>query len=193
MKSLKRVSLLAFGARRARRDRRPDRSRTARTARLIVRAWLTGYQEAPLSLSSPGRGFFRAIVDEDAGTIQYWLTLLRHSGHSGALALRHASPGAVVSPCGSCANITQWSRSDDAPGSYSAHAALCRASVSRSDVGPSLGHDYEPARAPAGPAPARASKRGDFAELVDAIRNDAVYVNIHTVLFPAGEIRGQLQ
>jgi CHRD domain len=33
---------------------------------------------------------------------------------------------------------------------------------------------------------------GDFAALVSAITSDTAYANIHTVAFPAGEIRGQI-
>jgi len=33
---------------------------------------------------------------------------------------------------------------------------------------------------------------GEFAELVAAIRNKAVYVNVHSQQFQGGEIRGQL-
>src|SRR5262245_49188675 len=39
-----------------------------------VRAWLSGYEEVQTgigAISSPGRGFFRAVIDEDAGTIEY--------------------------------------------------------------------------------------------------------------------------
>src|SRR5215467_6675446 len=34
---------------------------------------------------------------------------------------------------------------------------------------------------------------GDFAGLVRALESDAVYGNVHTVRFPAGEIRGQVR
>ena len=33
---------------------------------------------------------------------------------------------------------------------------------------------------------------GEFAELIRAIRSGNAYVNVHTMTFPAGEIRGQL-
>jgi hypothetical protein len=32
----------------------------------------------------------------------------------------------------------------------------------------------------------------DFTAIVDALLTDSAYVNVHTVNFPAGEIRGQL-
>jgi CHRD domain len=33
---------------------------------------------------------------------------------------------------------------------------------------------------------------GQFDELVDAIRAGATYANVHTTLYPGGEIRGQI-
>lgn len=33
---------------------------------------------------------------------------------------------------------------------------------------------------------------GEFAEAIHAMRSDTAYVNLHTTLFPAGEIRGQI-
>jgi CHRD domain len=34
---------------------------------------------------------------------------------------------------------------------------------------------------------------GDMAAVFNAIRNDAAYINLHTTMFPGGEIRGQLE
>src|SRR6478672_1269438 len=39
-----------------------------------VRAFLTGYNENPLALSSPGRGFFRATVDQRNQQIRFVLS-----------------------------------------------------------------------------------------------------------------------
>ena len=33
---------------------------------------------------------------------------------------------------------------------------------------------------------------GDFQELVEALRNGEIYVDVHSTDFPAGEIRGQV-
>ena len=34
---------------------------------------------------------------------------------------------------------------------------------------------------------------GEFGELLDAIRHGATYVNVHSTLYPGGEIRAQLE
>jgi hypothetical protein len=36
-------------------------------------------------------------------------------------------------------------------------------------------------------------KAGDFDALADALESDTAYVNVHTMAFPAGEIRGQIR
>jgi hypothetical protein len=41
--------------------------------------------------------------------------------------------------------------------------------------------------------PGQNIKAGDFGALVAALDSNTTYANIHTVGFPAGEIRGQVQ
>src|SRR5215831_16004834 len=73
----------------------------------VVRAWLTGFEETPSTLSSPGRGFFRAVIDENAGTIQYSLTfdgvanVLQSHLHLGA---HHTTGGISVFLCSNLGN-----------------------------------------------------------------------------------------
>jgi hypothetical protein len=40
--------------------------------------------------------------------------------------------------------------------------------------------------------PAQGLSADDFADLLRVIRAGATYANVHTVAFPAGEIRGQI-
>jgi hypothetical protein len=141
---------------------------------LIVRAWLNGYEELPQTLSSPGRGFFRAIVDQDAGTIQYWLTysdvpITQSHLHFGA---HHVSGGISVFLCTNLGNGPVGTQT------CPASPAQISGTITAAEV--------------IGPA-AQGIAAGEFAELVAAIRSDAVYANIHTAAFPAGEIRGQLR
>jgi hypothetical protein len=175
MKLLKRVSMLVLGSLAlvalsgqvvAHGKNRPT----------IVRAWLTGYEELPSTLSSPGHGFFRAIVDEDAGTIQYWLTysdipITQSHLHFGA---HHVAGGISVFLCTNLGNAPAGQVVQACPGPTSGQitGTITAANV----IGP-LGQGVA---------------AGEFAELVAAIHANAVYVNIHTVAFPIGEIRGQL-
>jgi CHRD domain len=179
MKLLKRVSMLAFGALALVAIAGPSGA-NGKNRPLIVRAWLTGYEEAPLTLSSPGRGFFRAIVDEDEGTIQYWLTysdvpITQSHLHLGT---HHQAGGITVFLCTNLGNPPAGQTVQACPGPTSGQIT---GTITSENV------------IPPGAAPSQGLKAGDFAALVDAIRNDAVYVNIHTVVFAAGEIRGQLQ
>jgi hypothetical protein len=141
---------------------------------LFVRAWLTGFEETPLTLSSPGRGFFRAIVDEEAGTIQYSLTydgvadVKQSHLHLGA---HHTTGGISVFLCSNLGNGPAGTQAcPQSPGQISG-------TIHMADV--------------IGPA-GQGIAAGEFAELVTAIRSKAVYVNVHSALFPGGEIRGQL-
>jgi len=145
---------------------------------IIVRAWLTGYEELPLTLNSAGRGFFRAIIDEDEGTIQYWLTysdipITQSHLHFG---VHHVSGGITVFLCTNLGNAPAGQTVQACP----ATSGQISGTITKDNV-----------LAP-GAAPSQGLSAGDFAALVAAIRNRAVYVNIHTPTFPAGEIRGQL-
>jgi hypothetical protein len=180
MKVFKKVSLLTLGALALAALAGPIAAHGKKRP-IIVRAWLSGYQEAPQTVSSPGRGFFRAIIDEDQGTIQWWLTyadvpITQSHLHFGT---HHQAGGINVFLCTNLGN-----------------APLPPVPATQACPGPTSGqisgtittaHVLAP-----GAAPSQGMKAGDFAALVDAIRHDAVYVNIHTAVFPAGEIRGQL-
>jgi hypothetical protein len=141
---------------------------------LLVRAWLTGFDETP-SLSSPGHGFFRAIVDEDAGTIQYWLT---YDGVANVqqshlhLGEHHIMGGISVFLCTNLPNANP-------PG-----VQACPQSPGQITGTIKAEHVIGPTAQGLGP--------NEFAELVTAIRANSVYVNLHSMAFPAGEIRGQL-
>jgi hypothetical protein len=140
----------------------------------VVRAQLVGFQEVP-TLSSPGHGSFRAIVDQDAGTITYWLT---YDGLPTAIQQSHLHLGQHHTAGGIsvflCTNL------NNSPGVQACPAPPAQISgvISASDV-------IGPTAQGIGP--------GEFAELLTALRSGSVYVNVHTAAFPAGEIRGQLR
>ena len=144
-----------------------------------VRAWLTGYDEVQTgvgAISSPGRGFFRAIIDEDAGTIQYWYTydgvanITQSHFHFGQ---HHTAGGVTVFLCTNLAPPAGV----PAPQACPASPGQISGTITEADI-------------IALPA---AGLTKSFPALLDAIRQEAVYVNLHSATFPAGEIRGQLR
>jgi hypothetical protein len=141
-------------------------------------AALAGYHEAPTSLSSPARGLFRAVVDEDAGTIEYRLsyegftapvTVTQAHIHFGE---RHLAGGISVFLCSNAGNGPEGT-----PACPAESGIVTGTLTAESVIGPA----------------AQGIAAGEFAELVRAIRNGAAYANVHSSQFPLGEIRGQLE
>jgi len=135
---------------------------------------LSGYQETP-AISTAGTGTFSATIDDKAHTISY---VLKYSGLSSAATQSHIHFGNRFSAQGIsaflCTNLGNGPAGTPAcpAGGGTVTGTITAAQV----VGP----------APQGIAP------GDFDALVRAIRAGVAYANVHTVNFPAGEIRAQI-
>jgi hypothetical protein len=133
-----------------------------------LRAHLTGFQETP-SLNSTGHGDLRATLTSTQITFK-----LTYADLSGAPLVAHihvgqrgVAGGVSVFFCGgggqaSCPSTT----------SGTVTGTIAAANV----VGPT----------------AQGFKAGDLASVVRAIEAGVAYANIHTPMFPAGEIRGQV-
>jgi hypothetical protein len=134
-----------------------------------VDASLDGYEEVP-SIATTGRGRFRAKINEREDTIDFVLTYSGLSGPANVahihFATRHVSGGVSVFLCGGGGK------------------PMC----------PAEGVPVTGTIVPGDVATGTAAPRGldTFEELVDAIRAGATYVNVHTTLWPGGEIRGQI-
>jgi hypothetical protein len=140
-----------------------------------VRERLTGYEETPLALSTTGSGMFRAHIDDGNQEITYVLTYTQLEGN---VTQAHIHFGAVAQTGGVsaflCTNL----------GNGPAGTQVCPAApgtvtgvIGPADIiGPS-GQGIAP---------------GQFDELVAAIRAGTAYVNVHSSLYPVGEIRAQL-
>lgn len=135
-----------------------------------ARATLSGYQETPQSLSTPGRGEFRATIDDRNREIRYELTIgalpttiLFAHVHFGQ---RATSGGIGAFLCGG------GSKPEPCPANGTVEGTIRPADV----VGPT-GQGIAP---------------GEWDELVAAMRAGYTYANVHTSQFPAGEIRGQI-
>ncbi|MEZ0285504.1 MAG: CHRD domain-containing protein [Thermoleophilia bacterium] len=146
-----------------------------------IREELTGYQEDPLTISTPASGDFHASLQAKKSAISYRLS---YSGfetnvqqahiHFGG---RHQSGGISVWLCGNNPPITNTPAGTQAcPNGSGTHTVT--GTIRPADV--------------IGPA-AQGIAAGEFDELLDAIANDVTYVNVHSDQYPGGEIRAQLE
>ena len=137
---------------------------------------LSGYNEAaPLALSTTGEGQFRVNIDEAAQEISYELS---YSGLEGSVTQAHIHFGSRSQSGGIstflCTNL----------GNGPAGTQPCPAAPA------TITGTLRPADV-IGPA-GQGITAGQFAELVAAINAGFTYVNVHSTLYPAGEIRAQL-
>lgn len=140
-----------------------------------LRVKLSGYEETPSTLSSPGSAEFEARISRNEDSISWQLSyrgiptpVLQAHIHFGQRAL---SGGISIFLC---TNLT------NAP---NANTAACPATggtvggvITAADVVGPAGQGIAP---------------GELAEIIAAIRAGYAYVNIHSQQFPGGELRGQ--
>lgn len=143
-----------------------DRNKSFRVATV-----LKSIEEVP-AVSSAATGFFKATIDVENETITYELS---YDGiASPAQAHIHLGQTSVNGGVSAflCSNT-------GTPGAQACPAspAVVAGTLTAADV--------------IGPA-GQGLAAGEFAELVAAIRKGVTYVNVHSALFPGGEIRGQL-
>ena len=136
---------------------------------------LSGFQEDPLALSTDGSGRFRADINERQDVIRYWLSYDALEGsvqqahiHVGG---RHQSGGISAFLCTNLGNGPEGT-----PECPESPAVVRGTIVSAGVVGPA----------------GQGIAAGEFDELVAAIKAETTYVNVHTSLYPGGEIRAQL-
>lgn len=140
-----------------------------------VRADLDGFEEVP-ALSTTGNGSFQATLSRDGDELSYELTYADLEGLVAQahlhLGQRGVNGGISIFLCTNLGNGPAGTQlCPPAPATISG-------TVSAADVIGPAGQGIEP---------------GEFDEVVRAIREGSVYVNVHSDLFPAGEIRGQLR
>jgi len=158
-----------------------------------VRASLNGFNEVvgPGSISTAGTGSFRATVDESGQMITYTLTYtlddeVSPTGQLGAGAVptatqahihfaeRHVGGGIIAFLCNVSGTVPPAAHT---PPACPLHGGTVTGTITPQDIIGPTGQGIEP---------------GHFAEAVRAIRAGAVYANVHSTRWPAGEIRGQL-
>jgi hypothetical protein len=131
------------------------------------------------AISTKASGKFEATIDDKNDTIHYTLrydnlegTVTQAHIHFGQ---RHTTGGIVVWLCQTAAV--------PAPANVSAATPMCPASgsvsgtITPAQVLEAVGQGIAP---------------GEFEEVVAAIRAGRAYANVHSSLFPPGEIRGQI-
>jgi hypothetical protein len=139
------------------------------------KATLVGIEEVP-ALSNVGAGTFTLLIDFGDTSFDYQLTFSGISG-SGAtqshihLGQKGVNGGITVFFCTNLGNGPPGTQACPANGTVGG-------TVTSANVG--------------GGAAAQGIAAGEFAEVLKAIRAGVVYVNVHSALFPGGEIRGQL-
>lgn len=149
-------------------------SNKAQDVPVTLHEQLTGYQETPLALSTTATGRFRAVIDEANQRITYTLS---YSGLEGSVTQAHIHFGAR-SQTGGIAAFLCTNLGNGPAGTQTCPAAPATVSgtITPADIiGPS----------------AQGIAAGEFAELVSAIRAGVSYVNVHSTLYPVGEMRAQ--
>lgn len=146
-----------------------------------IRELLTGYEEVP-SVSTAANGQFTARI-RNGSEIEWQLA---YSNLEGAVQQSHIHMGNVgvnggisVFLCTNLGNGPAGTQSCPAP------PAVISGTIRAADVSPNI-----PATAG---ARTQGLNTGEFDELIAAMRAGATYVNVHTTLWPGGEVRSQIQ
>jgi hypothetical protein len=144
-----------------------------------IREELTGYEEDPLVISTPGSGEFKAHVRAEKQQISYKLSyrdleapITQAHIHFGG---RAQSGGIVLFLC---TNVGGGPPAPNAPQACPPAPATITGTLRPADVVPQAMQGIDP---------------GQFDEIVAALRVGKTYVNVHSVKYPGGEIRAQLE
>jgi hypothetical protein len=135
------------------------------------RAGLDGYHETPLSLSTDATGSFRARLNPAGDELTYEL---QYSGLEGGNVLfAHVHIGQMGTTGGVMFFLCGGGGKPACPNPPATVTGTVNAS---NIIGPS-GQGVAP---------------GEFEEAIAAMRDGAAYANVHTTVYPTGEIRGQI-
>lgn len=139
-----------------------------------IRAVLVGTEEVP-AISTEGRGSFRARISNDGGAIHYELAYDQLEGTVTQahihVAQKGVNGGIAVFLCSNLGNGPAGTQPCPAP------PARITGVITATDV--------------IGPV-AQGVSAGELDELIAALRGGVAYANVHSTLWPGGEIRSQL-
>lgn len=144
-------------------------------AQEAVRATLRGFEEPP-ALSTTGRGDFQGTISSDQTSMAYVLSYQALEGevrqahiHFGQ---RRTNGGISIWLCQTESNPDPTGLSPTCPQEGTVTGEVTADNV----IGPA----------------GQGIAAGEFAEVLRAMRNGVTYVNVHSTLYPGGEIRGQV-
>ncbi len=147
-----------------------------------ISAELSGYQETPLTINSPGSGEFTATIHDHGTAITYQLTYRDLSSPVTQAHIHFGRPGIsgmiVLFLCANNPPITPPA-SVPTPPPCPAQPATVTGTLTAADI-------------IARPAQGIDAGAAGFAQVLEAIRAGAAYANVHTTLQPSGEIRSRL-
>jgi hypothetical protein len=136
---------------------------------------LRGFEEVP-AISTLGRGRFEATLDEDGTEMSYRLVYSNLTGNVLQAHIHFAQEGVnggiMVFLCSNLGNGPEGTPACPSPGTE------VEGTITAADV--------------IGGASAQGIPPGQLGPVLRAIRGGVAYVNVHTNVYPAGEIRGQL-
>lgn len=141
-------------------------------------ARLRGLEEPP-PISTPGQGFFFASLDDNETELNYSLVYFGLRADVTQAHIHIGQPGVnggiVLFLCTNLtppASVPQPPPCPNTPGQNFVTGTLTAANVI-TQVGQGIA-------------------AGQFAQVIDAMKGLASYANVHTTLFPGGEVRGQI-
>ena len=153
----------------------------------LFREFLNGYKEAPAPVATTGTGTFTATISQDETEINYELTFENlegdvrqahiHIGHpqnSGGIVLWLCETSFNPSPSASTPDCTADDPLSLRSGKVSGTLTMAEVSAQVNELPNGI----------SGPA--------DWNQVLGLIRAGRTYANVHTVKFPGGEIRAQL-
>jgi len=141
---------------------------TADSGRRDMKARLTGFQEVP-AISTQGTGSLRLKVNDAGTTISFELSYANLEGGAASAAHIHfAEPGVNGAPIA-------WLCGGGGKPACPAAGTTVTGTIVAADIID---------------ASAQGIAAGQFGEALRAMRAGVTYVNVHTGLFPNGEIRG---
>jgi len=131
-------------------------------------ARLKGYEETP-AINSAGTGQFSTSLNSNGTSLTYRLS---YSGLGSAASVAHIHFGQRAAAGGFVAFLCGGGNKPTCPASGAVTGTIVASDILA--------------------VPAQGIAAGDLASVLKAMRAGVAYVNVHTAVFPSGEVRGQI-